>query len=89
MYCVYVCEFVLELKVFQLSEFIRKLLDDSELQQQWLLGSYAVSELVLVRWENKEHGVFRITDSKRMATLWCQHKGNKTMTYEKLSRSLR
>jgi len=80
---------VLELKVYHLWEFIRILLDEGELEQQMLEIGCAVDEPAPVRWESKEHGVFRITDSKRMAMLWGQHKGNKTMTYEKLSRSLR
>jgi len=77
------------MKVCRLWEFIRELLDASELQQQMLHRGCAVTELVPVRWECKQHGVFRIIDSKRMAMLWGQHKRNATMTYEKLSRSLR
>jgi len=84
-----VCVFLLEMKVYHLWEFIHELLDVSELQQQASRGGCALHEVVPVRWENKENGVFRIIDSKRMAMLWGEHKRNKTMTYEKLSRSLR
>lgn len=66
-------------------EFIRELLDVSELQQQ----QESLTEACPVIWESKEHGVFRIVNSKLMAKLWGEHKRNSTMTYEKLSRSLR
>jgi len=79
------------MKVYHLWEFIRELLDVSELQQQASRRGCAPSEAAAapVRWENKQDGVFRIVDSKRLATLWGQHKQNTSMTYEKLSRSLR
>jgi len=43
----------------------------------------------LVRWEDKERRVFRIVNTGSLATLWGQQKNRTTMTYEKLSRSLR
>lgn len=43
----------------------------------------------IIRWENRDDGVFRIIDSKLMAQLWGRRKHNSTMTYEKLSRALR
>jgi len=70
------------MKVYHLWEFIRELLDASELQ-------HGGCEVAPVTWESKENGVFRIVDSKRMAKLWGEHKRNTSMTYEKLSRSLR
>ena len=44
-----------------------------------------------IRWENKEKGVFRIVpgQSKNIAKLWGIKKNNPTMTFDKLSRSLR
>jgi len=80
---------LLEMKVYHLWEFIHELLDVSELQQLASYRGCAPHEVAPVRWESKQHGVFRIVDSKRMAKLWGQHKNNSTMTYEKLSRSLR
>ena len=45
----------------------------------------------VVRWENREEGVFRIVpgQSKSVARLWGIKKNNPTMTFDKLSRSLR
>ena len=43
----------------------------------------------IIRWENRNEGIFRIVDSKQVAQLWGIRKRNKTMTYEKLSRALR
>jgi len=81
---------LLEMKVHHLWEFIRELLDAGELQQQETLrGDAKQRSACPVIWENKDHGVFRIVDSKMMARLWGEHKRNSTMTYEKLSRSLR
>ena len=87
--CTDVCVCLLEMKVYHLWEFIHELLDVSEMQQQASYTGFAPHEMAPVRWESKEHLVFRIVDSKRMAKLWGQHKSNATMTYEKLSRSLR
>lgn len=44
-----------------------------------------------IRWENKDEGVFRIVpgQSKHIAVLWGRKKNNPTMTFDKLSRSLR
>jgi len=44
-----------------------------------------------IRWENKDEGVFRIVpgQSKHVARLWGLKKNNPTMTFDKLSRSLR
>jgi len=81
------------MKVHHLWEFIRELLDVSEMQQQQQqqqsLGGDAPKQASPVIWQSKENGVFRIVDSKLMAKLWGDHKRNSTMTYEKLSRSLR
>uniref|UniRef100_A0A5S6QU90 ETS domain-containing protein n=1 Tax=Trichuris muris TaxID=70415 RepID=A0A5S6QU90_TRIMR len=43
----------------------------------------------IVRWENREEGVFRIVESEKMAQLWGLKKNNSRMTYEKLSRAMR
>ena len=44
-----------------------------------------------IKWENEAAGVFRIVPgrSKVIAGLWGQRKNNPTMTFDKLSRSLR
>jgi len=44
-----------------------------------------------IRWENKCEGVFRIVpgQSRTVARLWGAKKNNPTMTFDKLSRSLR
>jgi len=78
-----------EMKVCHLWEFIHELLDASELQQEAAQRGCSMSADAPVKWEDKQHGVFSIVDSKRMAKLWGEHKRNATMTYEKLSRSLR
>lgn len=63
-------------------EFIRELLESNE--------DGAVEEREqLVRWENRAKGVFLIVNSREVAELWGKRKRNSTMTYEKLSRSLR
>lgn len=44
-----------------------------------------------IKWENKSEGVFRIVpgQSKIIARLWGQRKNNPSMTFDKMSRSLR
>ncbi|XP_070198757.1 ETS-related transcription factor Elf-5-like [Littorina saxatilis] len=65
-------------KVLHLWEFIRDLLNDPNTSPS------------LITWENEEEGVFRVMQSSEVARLWGEKKKNKrTMTYEKLSRSLR
>ena len=43
----------------------------------------------LIRWENREDGVFRFVKSNEVAKMWGEKKQNKTMNYEKLSRAMR
>lgn len=63
--------------MYHLWEFIRDQLDNNEDEE-------------LVVWESKSDGVFRILDSKQLASSWGDKKTNKKkMTYEKMSRSLR
>lgn len=65
-------------KVLHLWEFIRDLLGDSNYCPR------------IISWENEKEGVFRVVHSNEVAKLWGEKKKNKkTMTYEKLSRSLR
>jgi len=52
-------------------------------------GAKPVAIDTIIRWENRDDGVFRIIDSKIVAQLWGCRKHNSTMTYEKLSRALR
>ena len=60
-------------------EFIRDLLKEKD--HQYRNG--------LIRWENKDDGVFKIVNSERVAKLWGAKKNNHTMTYEKFSRAMR
>lgn len=66
-------------KATHLWKFMRSLLDDPAYNPSF------------IRWENKEKGVFRIVpgQSKNIAKLWGIKKNNPTMTFDKLSRSLR
>ncbi|XP_076472037.1 uncharacterized protein LOC143301545 isoform X2 [Babylonia areolata] len=65
-------------KVLHLWEFIRDLLSDPNYCPR------------IISWENEREGVFRVLHSSEVARLWGEKKKNKkTMTYEKLSRSLR
>lgn len=43
----------------------------------------------MIKWENKEEGVFRIVNSKKVAQLWGSHKRNPNMNYDKLARGMR
>ncbi|KAK3602630.1 hypothetical protein CHS0354_034215 [Potamilus streckersoni] len=58
-------------------EFIRDLLKDSKFNPH------------LLRWEDKETGVFRFVQSEAVAQMWGRKKNNPGMTYEKLSRAMR
>lgn len=58
-------------------EFIRDLLHN---------GQYNPS---VIRWEDRDEGIFRIVNSKEVARLWGSRKRNSDMTYEKLSRAMR
>ena len=60
-------------------KFMRMLLEDSSCNPAY------------IRWENKSEGVFRIVpgQSKQIAVLWGLKKNNPSMTFDKLSRSLR
>ncbi|KAL3842087.1 hypothetical protein ACJMK2_020151 [Sinanodonta woodiana] len=58
-------------------EFIRDLLKDTKFNPH------------LLRWEDKETGVFRFVQSEAVAQMWGRKKNNPGMTYEKLSRAMR
>ncbi|XP_060082893.1 ETS-related transcription factor Elf-5-like [Ylistrum balloti] len=58
-------------------EFIRDLLKDPQLNPS------------LLKWEDKEAGVFRFVQSEAVAQMWGRKKSNPGMTYEKLSRAMR
>ncbi|ESO05956.1 hypothetical protein HELRODRAFT_63872, partial [Helobdella robusta] len=68
-----------ETKSTHLWRFMRDLLDDPQFNP------------VYIKWENREKGVFRIVpgQSKNIARLWGMKKNNPTMTFDKMSRSLR
>lgn len=58
-------------------EFVRDLLRDPKFNPR------------LLKWEDKENGVFRFVQSEQVAQLWGEKKNNPHMTYEKLSRAMR
>ncbi|XP_067850408.1 ETS homologous factor-like [Heptranchias perlo] len=58
-------------------EFIRDILLDSDKNPG------------LIKWEDRNEGVFRFLKSEAVAQLWGKRKNNSTMTYEKLSRAMR
>ncbi|XP_054546178.1 ETS-related transcription factor Elf-3 [Talpa occidentalis] len=58
-------------------EFIRDILINPELNEG------------LMKWENRQEGVFKFLRSEAVAQLWGQKKKNNSMTYEKLSRAMR
>lgn len=58
-------------------EFVRDLLKDPNFNPS------------LLRWEDKESGVFRFVQSEAVAKMWGRKKNNPGMTYEKLSRAMR
>uniref|UniRef100_A0A0A9YQZ1 ETS homologous factor n=1 Tax=Lygus hesperus TaxID=30085 RepID=A0A0A9YQZ1_LYGHE len=43
----------------------------------------------IIKWENHDDGLFRFVQSNEVARIWGERKGNKDMTYEKLSRAMR
>ncbi|XP_014767921.1 ETS homologous factor isoform X1 [Octopus bimaculoides] len=64
-------------KVYHLWEFIRDLLKSPCYRD-------------IIRWEDRDKGIFRVLKSAEVAKLWGQKKKNKlAMNYEKMSRSLR
>ncbi|NWV01859.1 ELF3 factor, partial [Upupa epops] len=58
-------------------EFIRDILIHPELNEG------------LMKWEDRQEGVFKFLRSEAVAQLWGQKKKNSRMTYEKLSRAMR
>lgn len=64
-------------KSIYLWEFLRNTLLDPETSPK------------IIRWENREEGIFRFVESDAIARLWGKHKCNPNMTYEKLSRAMR
>ncbi|KAF6216472.1 hypothetical protein GE061_000814 [Apolygus lucorum] len=43
----------------------------------------------IIKWDNHDEGLFRFVQSNEVARIWGERKGNKDMTYEKLSRAMR
>lgn len=58
-------------------EFVRDLLKDSRFNPS------------LLKWEDKDQGVFKFVQSEAVAQMWGRKKNNPGMTYEKLSRAMR
>ena len=58
---------------------------------QWLVTRLRdpASNPSVITWEEEDRGVFRVEDSALLAKLWGEVKGNRNMTYEKLSRAMR
>lgn len=59
----------------QLYQFLLKLLDHQEHEN-------------IIKWAEKQNGIFQIVNKEKLAELWGRHK-QRTMTYESLSRALR
>ena len=59
----------------QLYQFLLQLLDHQEHES-------------IIKWIEKQNGVFQIVNKEKLAELWGKHKQRK-MTYESLSRALR
>jgi hypothetical protein len=57
-----------------------------ELLQQVETGS---ADSTIIRWLDRQRGVFKIEDSVRVAKLWGKRKNKPKMNYDKLSRSIR
>lgn len=66
-----------DVKGNHLWEFIRDLLFDHRYNPS------------LVKWEDREEGIFKFVKSDQVAKLWGRKKNNPAMTYEKLSRAMR
>ena len=47
------------------------------------------ADATVIRWLDKQRGVFKIEDSVRVAKLWGKRKNKPKMNYDKLSRSIR
>ncbi|XP_020638208.1 ETS-related transcription factor Elf-3 [Pogona vitticeps] len=58
-------------------EFIRDILIHPEMNEG------------LLKWEDRQEGIFKFLRSEAVAQLWGQKKKNSSMTYEKLSRAMR
>ncbi|XP_067902546.1 ETS homologous factor [Heterodontus francisci] len=43
----------------------------------------------VLKWEDRNEGIFKVVKSDSLAKLWGQRKNNERMTYQKLSRALR
>ena len=61
----------------RLWEFIRNLLLDPACNPS------------IICWENREEGAFRLVQPQTIAYIWGAKKGNKDMTYGKMSRAMR
>lgn len=61
-------------------EFLKELLQQVEA---------GCADATVIRWLDKQKGVFKIEDSVRVAKLWGKRKNKPKMNYDKLSRSIR
>lgn len=63
----------------------------SVLLWKFLLDSLADPDNVphILKWENKESGIFKFVDTGAVAKMWGQQKRKQDMNFEKLSRGIR
>lgn len=75
-------------------EFLLELLQQVDAHQEGGHLQHApaqenVADASVIRWLDKQRGVFKIEDSVRVAKLWGKRKNKPKMNYDKLSRSIR
>ncbi|XP_014680341.1 PREDICTED: ETS homologous factor-like, partial [Priapulus caudatus] len=55
---------------------------------EFIRGLLLNGNTTIIKWENKQEGVFRIINSQKVAQLWGKHKQNPAMNYDKLARAM-
>lgn len=70
-------------------QFLKELLLTAERQTATTADNKQPQPQQMIRWLDREQGVFKIEDSQAVARLWGCRKNRPAMNYDKLSRSLR